>query len=114
MADFWRYQPSCILQARTGDLFNSKQRKNIFVRQRFSENTVNIDITDDKGTIQNVEYQRKYFYGVEDPHQSLTSMEYIILSPPKRYIFRGFTDNNARVLEIYKGNEKPKIKRGEK
>ena len=78
------------------------------------ENTVKIEITDANGTIQNVEYQRKYFYGVEDPHQSLTSMEYTLILPPKRYIFRGFTETNARVLEIYKGNEKPKIKKGKK
>jgi hypothetical protein len=75
---------------------------------------VNIEIKDSNEKMQNFEYQRKYYYGVEDPHQPLTSMEYMLLSPPKRYIFRGFTDKNARVLEIYRGDEKPKIKKGRK
>lgn len=83
-------------------------------RAGISESEVEIEITDGKKNVQNLKYQRKYYYGVEDPHQPLTSIEYMILSPPKRYIFRGVTENNARVLEIYKGHEKPKIKKGRK
>ena len=96
------------------DVCTIKNKKNYFCKAKLSENTVNIEIKDSNEKIQKFEYQRKYYYGVEDPHQSLTSMEYILLSPPKRYIFRGFTDENARVLEIYRGNEKPKIKKGRK
>jgi hypothetical protein len=81
---------------------------------QLQEQKVSIDITDKNGAIQNIEYHRKYFYGVEDPHQSLTSIEYFILSPPKRYLYRGITSENHMVVEIYRGEGKRTIKRGKK
>ena len=51
-------------------------------------------------------YTRNYFYGIEDPLHSLSDLEYAILSPPKRFIYRGVTKENHSIIEIYRGDEK--------
>ena len=58
------------------------------------------------GAIQTLEYRRTYFYGIEDPLRSLSSLEYAVLSPPKRFIYRGTTKENHTIIEMYRGHEK--------